>query len=183
MLDLTSSYYSLVVLCSATLGLSTYVHNHYVAMFKDHQGRCKSGWQKRSETNKTFTFSEDTKKKIDSIENQKPITIFGPIAFLASALPYAAVGQALNLVKNYWGDNHGLTTSLVLTLLVWFFITLVSTLFIIYRLNKIRKDTENLKDNVDSVLTVADAEFTGYSNNNKPNGSPPPTPTPRIRNP
>jgi hypothetical protein len=185
-LDLTSSYYSLVVLASTTLGLSTYIHNHYVSAFRENQLRCKDAGHSRKTEAPGFDVSENTKERKEQLAVQMPVQILKPVAFLASALPYSALGQLINLFAKYWGDINWITAVLVYSLLLWFAIVFGATLYILFKLNKLRMDVEEIKDSVDSVLTTIEAEYRGYSHA-KTNGTPqhaiPTLKTPRVRQP
>lgn len=166
-LDLTSSYYSLVVLASTTLGLSTYIHNHYVSAFRENQLRCKDAWQNHVDSKPGFNISENTKEKKEQLAVQRPIQILKPVAFLVSALPYSALGQLFNLYTKYWGDTNWLISTLVHSLLMWFAIVFGATIFILFKLNKLRMDVEEIKDSVDSILTTIESEYRGYLNAQK----------------
>lgn len=167
--DLTSSYYALVVLATATMGLSTYIYKHYVDKFSEAQDRLIGEWGRHEANYKNTIFTEDVTKELDDLKVQRPLEILWPIAILAILLPYAALGQLLMVACKSWGQYNWLSSLMTISLMLAFALCLIAMLWIFYKLNRLRKNSESLKDRVDTNLRLADAQYRGHINNNKSN--------------
>ena len=166
--DFTSSYYSLVVLTTATMGLSSYIYNHYLGKFNEIQKRLNDH-QTDSETRfKGVKFTDDVTKERDDIKVQRPLEILIQIALLASLLPYAALGQGFMVASKNWGQCFWLKHSMASTLILAFALCLGTTVSIMRRLNKLRKNIAKLSDRVDTNVNLAEAQYTGFINNKQP---------------
>ncbi len=173
MTDLTSSIYSLVVLATATLALSSYLRNHYSSRLANEKNRSTSVWdaavEKVKKRNPNFNFSQDIHKNRDIILQIGNVSIDKPTTLLASLLPYAALAQVGSIINKTWYHNAILNQVIAGSLVFAFFISLGSILWILWGLRQFSKNCEAIKDLVDSTNQMLKVQLDGVLDNEQTN--------------